>query len=226
MHHSPAPRLTLLAALFLPALSFAQNPDWERQHYIRDLDPLEQPPRESGHRLEVGLSASYVFDLGSDAKNQEGWGASMSLLALPKRDPEYQRWQMMFGGEFYGFSTEGDTWNGGTKFQESIDSGIILLNFGGTYDLTDWLSIGALVGTGMGGSYGETKSIHGKERNGNWNYALQIKPMITFHLSEAASLYAAYRFAYIGPMYQTDLVGYDTVTMLHQSAEVGFTWRF
>lgn len=217
----------LAIASALPLALLADEEAHRRQQYLRQLDPSSEEISEPRSQLLVGVSGSYIFDLGSDAKNQKGWGGSFSLMALPTRDPEYPDWQLMFGGEFYGFSTTGDEWRNGIKYQESIDSGLIYLNLGIMYSPTSWMDVGLIVGPGTGGSYGETKdSGGGKKREGNWNYALQIKPTVAFHLSENASLYANYRFSYIGPMYQTDLIGYDTVTMLHQSVEIGFAWRF
>ncbi|MDR2981352.1 MAG: porin family protein [Puniceicoccales bacterium] len=198
----------------------------QKQQSIRDLDPASEARMNNRTRSEISLGGAYVFDLGSDAQEQEGWGMAVSWLFLPERDLEYKNWQLKFGPEFYYFSTSGDQYNGGVKYRETVDAGQVYINLGLSYTFQDFLEIGAIVGTGLGGSYGETTSPGDKERNGNFNWSLQFKPQISLHITENVSLYAAYRVAYIGPFYRTDLIGYRSVDIIHQSGEVGLTWRF
>jgi len=176
-------------------------------------------------KLEVALGANYIFGLGNDAPDQTGVGLSIGLFALvPKETTD--NWQTKFGLEIYGFGTSADVEKNGNSLEEKIYSAQILFNFGGTYSLGKYVEIGAIIGVGTGVSYGETKSDTATSREGNWNYALQFKPQITAHLSETTDVWLALRLAYIGPFYQTELVGYDTVRMLHQSIELGISWRF
>ncbi|MDR2429568.1 MAG: porin family protein [Puniceicoccales bacterium] len=178
------------------------------------------------YRAEFHAGALYVFDLGSEVRNQTGWGLSVGIMLPLPRDEEYPRWRLKFGGEFLYFTTTGDRHTPGATQHESLDSGMLYLNAGATYSLGSHIELGALVGTGMGGTYGETRANGRVTRRGNWDWSLQIKPYVLVNLTEHLCASLTYRASYIGPVYRTDLIGYKSIDILHQSVEAGLSWRF
>ncbi|MDR2863339.1 MAG: hypothetical protein LBV54_05640 [Puniceicoccales bacterium] len=223
-----APTVLAISALIIvaPALCAGTDtgiPPLQQRMDVPNLDPTAAPRRAGAHPFaNLSVAGDYVFGLGSDVRGQKGWGGSLSLLILPGRTENHRNWQFQFGAELYGFSTTGTR----GYYRESVDAGVLYANVGGSYCIGEHLEIGLLIGGGVGGSYGETKDRGHTERKGNWDYACQVKPSITVHLTDSVSLFAAYRFSYISPMYRTDLIGYKSVDMLHQSVEFGVTWRF
>lgn len=178
------------------------------------------------YRAECYAGALYVFDLGSEVRNQTGWGLAIGLILPIPRDEDYPSWRLKFGGEFIYFSTTGERHTGTGTLHESLDSGMLYLNFGAAYSLGSHFEIGAFVGTGMGGTYGETRNGGHCTRRGNWDWSLQFKPYLLVNLTEHLSASLTYRASYIGPIYRTDLIGYKSVDILHQSIEAGLSLRF
>ncbi|MDR2845196.1 MAG: hypothetical protein LBV28_03780 [Puniceicoccales bacterium] len=216
------------AAVSVPSVARADG-DLPRASYYKDIpfrDPLPQSVPSTRGQGELTVASAYVFDLGSDAKNQTGWAGSLGFAVLPTRDPEYRDWQIKMGGEFLFFSTTGHRWHGTRRFSESVDAGILYFNAGASYNVSDFLEIGASVGMGIGGSYGESRGIGERHRNGNMDWSLQFRPHVTLHLTETVHVYAGYRASYISPVYRADFLGYRSVDILHQSLEAGLVFKF
>ena len=64
------------------------------------------------------------------------------------------------------------------------------------------------------------------DSSGNWDMVLQIKPSITWKPSKNWHVFLAYKFSYMTPFYNTTLIGYRSVSFLHNAIELGVTWRF
>lgn len=192
---------------------------------FRDLDPELNEKKDSPSNLEFQLSGSYVFELGPDAPGQTGWGMSLGAYVLPdKTDDEWLR--SKWGASFNYFSTKGHENIGGRRIDSTIDAAYILFEYGLVAELDKNWEIGLIGGIGTGGFFGKSDDGSSTDSHGNWDWALQIKPTVTWKAGDHTHVYLAYKFAVMSPFYNTTLIGYRSVTMLHNSVELGVSFRF
>ncbi len=211
----------LAAALSLLSVS-AYAAEGDR---IRDLDPAMNARLNARESLEVFAGGDWVFELGPDAPDQTGWGMTCGAYVLPD-NRDNPSWHTKWGASFTYFSTSGSETIRGRRVDSTIDAGYVVLEYGATANLGRSWEMGAMFGMGTGAFFGESDDGTSVDAQGNWDWVLQIKPMLVWKPTRHLNVYAAYKFALMSPFYNTDLIGYRTVTFLHNSLEVGLVWRF
>lgn len=214
--------ITAACALALLSAAGAHAAEGDR---LRDLDPAMNARLNAREGLEIFAGGDWVFELGPDAPGQTGWGMTCGAYVVPdSRDGSM--WQTKWGGSFTYFSTSGTESIGGRSVTESIDAGYLTLEYGATTALGRQWEAGAMVGLGTGAFFGESDDGSSVDSNGNWDWVVQIKPMIVWKPTRHLQVYAAYKFAFMSPFYNTNLIGYRSVSLLNNSLELGLTWRF
>lgn len=210
---------TLAGAAALAAPAFAQE-----SVPFRDLDPEVNARLNTRNTLEFFTAADWIFELGPDAPGQTGWGLSAGAYALP--DPGAAKWRSKWGGSFTYFSTTGSETINGRTVDESVDAGYVVFEYGLFRDLGANWEAGVMGGLGTGAFFGESDDGSSVDSSGNWDLVLQIKPTITWKPSKNWHVFLAYKFSYMTPFYNTTLIGYRSVSFLHNAIEFGVTWRF
>jgi hypothetical protein len=200
------------------------------EHGIRPLPAgmggkwLNQPKPK---HLHLDLGAAWFHSLGADAKGHEGWGGAATFLLMPERSFDYPKWQLKVGGELLVFhSTRSYVNSRGRPAKDSIDAGVLNFIGGVSYTFNEHVEFGVLLGAGLAGTYGETREGGHTDQNGNVNLSAQVKPSLTFHITENLSFSGSYRFGFITPVVRADLIDYRSVDIVHQSVEAALTLRF
>lgn len=213
--------LAASAALLFAGTAFAE----QGEDRLRDLDPSMNDKLKTRSNLEFFVGADWLFELGPDAPDQTGWGLSTGCYVLPDSRGD-QGWHTKWGGSFSYFSTTGSEVIAGKTVSSSVDAGYVVLEYGAFTDLGKNWEAGIMGGLGTGAFFGESDDGTSVDSHGNWDWVLQVKPSITWKPTKRLQVFLAYKFAYMSPFYDTTLIGYRTVSFLHNSLEAGVTWRF
>lgn len=195
---------------------------------FRDLDPaMNEKSSSTPTNIQFEMGGNYVFELGPDASGQSGWGLGIGAYVIPdKKDDNDSILRSKWGASFNYFSTKGHEYIAGNRIDSTIDASYLLLEYGLVAEVArDW-ELGLTAGIGMGGLYGESDDGTSTDSHFNWDWALQIKPSLIWKPWEKTHIFLAYKFSVIAPFYSTNLIGYRSVTLLHNAVELGVTFRF
>jgi hypothetical protein len=213
--------LAAAAALLISGTALAE----QGEQRLRDLDPSMNDKLNTKSNLEFFVGADWIFELGPDAPNQTGWGLSTGCYVLPDSRGE-NGWRTKWGGSFTYFSTTGSEDINGINVRSAVDAGYVVLEYGVFRDLGNNWEAGVMGGIGTGAFFGESDDGSSVDAHGNWDWVLQIKPTVVWKPTKKLQVFLAYKFAYMTPFYDTNLIGYRTVSFLHNALEAGVTWRF
>lgn len=213
--------LAATAALLISGTAFAE----QSEQRLRDLDPAMNDKLNAGGNLEFYAGGDWLFELGPDAPNQTGWGVSLGAYVVPDNRGD-RGWHTKWGGSFSYFGTTGSEVIGTTTVSSSIDAGYVVLEYGVFAELGKNWEAGVMAGVGTGAFFGESNDGSSIDSNGNWDWILQVKPTLAWKPTKSLQLFVAYKFAYMSPFYNTNLIGYRTVSFLQNTLEAGVTWRF
>lgn len=181
---------------------------------------FDTEPRESTLRLTV--APSLIFGTQGDLSDGDGWGLNASVLVQANSDtPDFK---FLIGGEVLGFTAEGE--DGGNETTASTLN--LMLSAGFAYDFTPHFAMGVLGGVGvLGATYIEEDFASGdSDTSGTSNTVLSVKPYAEFMVNKNFSVYAAYRFVYMGPSIISTLADWGELEMTSHAVEFGFCYRF
>lgn len=190
----------------------------ERRRTARET--FETNPRES--TLRFTLAPFRIFGMHGDLSDGDGWGMSSSLLVQANSDtPDFK---FLIGGELLGFTAETES---GTRKTE-MKTLNLMLSVGAAYDFTPHLAVGALWGIGLiGATYFEEDFSDGtSDSDGTSSTVLSFKPYAEFMLNKNFSVYAAYRFVYVGSSLIAQCADWNDVETAAHGVEFGICYRF
>ncbi|MDR0535203.1 MAG: hypothetical protein LBG65_02440 [Puniceicoccales bacterium] len=211
----------------------------EGMYSIMERDRKESLANSKQNELSFG--AAWFYGFSGDVTGHNGWGGTVSFLFSPPAEAKYPDWRVRMGLELLVFHSNGSENKANLHIKESLDAGALNL-MAGIYYTIPWkpldhrVEVGAQVGFGLGGTFLETREDyalggHKVRRNGNIDWAMQVHPRVTFHITDHSNLTLGYRFGFITPVLRTEgfmrhLTNYRTVDIVHQSLEAAFTVRF
>ncbi len=207
--------------MLITGSAFAEN----GEQRLRDLDPSMNDKLNTSSNLEFFAGADWLFELGPDAPDQTGWGLSLGTYVLPDNQGS-RGFHTKWGGSFSYFATSGSELIAGKNVSSTVDAGYLVLEYGVFADLGKNCEAGVMGGLGTGAFFGESNDGSSTDAHGNWDWVLQVKPTVAWKPAKSLQVFLAYKFAYMSPFYNTNLIGYRTVSFLHNSLEAGVTWRF
>lgn len=189
------------------------------------------PEKKRSGGIYFSLAPEYFFDFGSDLPDADGWGASLSgTIHFSSITP---KWEILAELELLAFTAESGEFehtfrNRSVTVTETINSANILFSLGVSRSFFEDFSLEALVGVGLGATYGEIKGEHFKtSSSGNFTTTFSAKLRGDYHISEHWSIFAAYRFAYISPSIASRFFEeLRDLDLLSQSVELGVRLRF
>lgn len=216
-------RFTLAALALTASGALAAGMDSNR---IRDLDPKDHD-RLAGPKgnFDMFVAADRIFDLGGDLPKHTGYGLTTGLYVIPNNFHN-NAWRSLWGAEWTVFRTTADGTLNGKNTDEELYGTMLLGEYGMLYGFAKRWEIGCSVGAGMGAFYGAIDDGASTHAKGNWDWVLQVKPSIAYRLESGAWLFLAYRFAYMTPVYDTEMLGRPTTKIAYNAIEFGATWRF
>ena len=181
---------------------------------------FDNDPRESTLRLTV--APSLLFGMHSDLSDGDGWGLNASVLVQANSDtPDFK---FLIGGEVLALTAESDS--GGNDI--SMDTINLMLTLGFAYDFSPHFAMGALWGYGLVGfTYIEENFANGSaEESGTMSTVLSFKPYVEFMMNKNFSVYAAYRFVYIGSSFISTAADWGDLETATHAVEFGCCYRF
>lgn len=205
------------------------DPDYDLEKSLREgrderrdkaQKEFDEGPRKSTLRLSV--AAMRLWDMSSDFDGGDGWGLNASLLVQANSDsPDFK---FLLGGELLALGA--DAKSGGEKAE--MQSANLMLVLGCAYDFSNNFSAGLHLGYGLiGCSYFEERSASGKNEEGaTMNTVLSVKPYAEFMLNKNFSIYAAYRYVYMGPSMLSSAADWAEFETSVHAVEIGFSYRF
>lgn len=234
MKRSVFSTLLFLSGLAVPAIAGNDSPEIVDPNYdpelaiktTRDkrnsaaLDKFKNDPRESTLRLT--MAPSLLFGMHGDLSDGDGRGFNASMLVQANSDtPDFK---FLIGGELLAFTAESDS--GGNEVRMSTLN--LMLSLGFAYDFTPHFATGVLFGYGLvGGTYIEEDFADGSsDTNGTMNTVLSLKPYAELMLNKNFSIYAAYRFVYMGSSVISDAADWSELETASHAVELGFSYRF
>ncbi len=212
-----------LAAALLAGTALAASPNPDR---LRDLDPKDND-RLVGPKgnLDMFAAVDRVMSLGGDLPGHSGYGVTTGLFVLPETFKE-NAWRNLWGGELSVFRTTANGRLDGRDTDEELYGLMAVAEYGVLYGFAKRWEIGCSIGGGMGAFYGAIDDGRGTHAKGNWDWVLQVKPNLAYRLESGVCLYLAYRYAYMTPVYDTELLGRPTTKIGYSALEFGAIWRF
>lgn len=184
------------------------------------------PKKERSGGITFSLAPEYFFDFGSDLHDADGWGGSLTAGIHFKTDTP--KWDFLAELEFLAFSAESGDFNADNHtVTETVHSANLLINAGLARTFSEKFSLEALVGFGIGATYGEIKGDGFKtSNNGNFTTTLSAKLRGEYRFSENWSAFAGFRAAYIMPSIASKLADWHHVDLFSKSVELGIRLRF
>lgn len=183
-------------------------------------EKFDNDPRESTLRLT--FAPSLLFGMHGDLSGGDGWGANASILVQANSDtPDFK---FLVGGELLAFTAERDS--GGDKLEMNTLN--LMLSIGFAYDFGSHFAMGVLWGYGVVGAthIEENFSDGDSETSGTMSTVLSFKPYAEFMLNKNFSVYAAYRFTYVGSSIISKAADWGEVEMAGHAVEFGCSYRF
>lgn len=181
---------------------------------------FDDGPRESTLRLTI--APSLLFGMHSDLADGDGRGLNAAVLVQANSDtPDFK---FLIGGEILAFSA--DASRGGERTE--LTSANLMLSVGFAYDFTPNFALGALWGYSLiGASQIEKDFADGSsDTSGTMNTVLSFKPYAEFMLNKNFSVYAAYRFLYVGNSLLSTAVNWGEIETAAHAVEFGCCYRF
>lgn len=184
------------------------------------------PKKTRRDAIALSVAPEYFFAFGSDLPDAEGWGASVGATAHFNSDTP--KWDFVGGLELLAFTARSGRYaHGGTEVRETLASANILLQGGLSRELSENFALEAMLGLGLGATYGEVKGDDFKtSSSGNWTTTLSAKILGEYRFDERWSVFAAYRFAYISPSIASKIAHWHNLDLFSQSVELGVRCRF
>lgn len=216
----PLPLAALAAASVCTALA-GLDPD-----RIRDLDPKghDKLAGPKGN-LDMFVAADRIHSLGGDLPDHTGYGFTTGLFVIPQNFRN-NAWRTVWGGEWTVFRTTANGTLNGRRTDEELYGTMLLGEYGVLYGFADRWEIGCSLGAGIGAFYGAIDDGSSTHAKGNWDWVFQVKPNLAYRLESGVWLFLAYRFAYMTPVYDTEMLGRPTTKIAYNAIEFGATWRF
>lgn len=183
-------------------------------------EAFDDGPRESTLRLT--LAPSLIFGLHSNLSGGDGRGINAAILVQANSDtPDFK---FLIGGEMLAFSANASR-NGE---RTELTTANLMLSAGFAYDFTPNFALGALWGYGLiGASQIEKDFADGSsDTSGTMNTVLSFKPYAEFMLNKNFSVYAAYRFLYVGNSLLSTAVNWGEIETAAHAVEFGCCYRF
>lgn len=184
------------------------------------------PAKSRRDAVAMSVAPEYFFDFGSDLPDADGWGGSIAFTLHFNSDTP--KWDFIGGLEFLAFTAEsGHYTERGREVKETLQSANILIQGGLSRALSENFSVEAMLGLGLGVTYGEVKGDNFKtSSSGNWTTTVSAKVLGEYRLDENWSLFAAYRFAYLSPSIASKVADWHNLDLFSQSVELGVRYRF
>lgn len=227
----PALALLFLAVFGVPASAFGKtaepyDPVKALREGRRHDDRVGLPEKKRDDALSLAFAPEYFWDFGNDLPDADGWGVSLSFSAL--FDTDRPKWDVVAELELLALWAESGTYtHKGREVTESLHSVNILPHVGLSYSLDEKFRVEALLGLGVGATYGEVKGENFKtSSNGNFTTTVSAKLRAEYRLDENWDLFAAYRFAYISPSIASKVAGWHYLDLFTHSVELGVRYRF
>lgn len=228
----PALFVAALAAFAVPANALGK-PSVEHYDPVKALregrtpdERIGLPEKKRDDALSVALAPEYFFEFGNDLPDADGWGLSLSCSA--HFDSDRPDWDFLVELEILAFWAEsGHYTHNGREVTETVNSLNVLPHFGLSYSVCENFRIEALLGFGIGATYGEVKGENFKtSSSGNFTTTLDAKLRGEYWIGENWGLFAAYRFAYISPSIASKLADWHNLDLFSHSVELGVRYRF
>lgn len=191
--------------------------DQRREKAQKEFD---SGPRES--TLRITIAPSHLSGMHSDLSGGDGWGFATSMLVQANSDtPDFK---FLIGGEILAFSAENDTGDSETK----MNTLNLMLSLGCAYDFSQHFAMGAVLGYGLvGATHIEKDFADGdSETSATISTVLSIKPYAELMLNKNLSVYAAYRFVYVGSSIISNVADWGELETACHAVEVGIGYRF
>lgn len=221
------PALAFVAgAVCVPAAEKDYNPVEALREGRAEAPDVGADEKKRSDTLALAAAAEYFFGFGGDLPGADGWGASLSFTV--HFDSDSPKWDFVGGVELLGFTAESDLYtHNGHEVKETLQSANILLQGGLSREIGDSFAVEALLGLGLGATYGEVKGDDIKTSSSvNWTTTVSAKILGEYRLNEHWSAFAAFRFAYISPSIASKIAGWHNLDLFSRSVELGLRVRF